>query len=131
MLNININRYGLLHGLLHGLSYSSRPWNRKYELQKSKTEKVGLLLSHIKPTCCKNVLYGRHFLMLFLRHGKELESFIFFGTKAQIFGDKKDIVSVPYIIVFGFLTDNSLSILKSDGIVSLILKTLPNECECN
>ena len=41
----------------------------------------------------------------------------------QIFGDKKDIVSVLYLTVFGFLAYNSLRILKSYGIVSLTLKT--------
>ena len=88
----------------------------------------------MKPTCHKNILHkqhgqlGFHFLMLFLKHGKELESIIFLwhifcGIKAQIFGDKKNIVSVPYITVFGFLTYNSLRILKSNGIISLNLKT--------
>ena len=43
--------------------------------------------------------------------------------KDQIFGDEKDIVSVPYLTVFGFLAYNSLRILKSNGFVSLILKT--------
>ena len=64
--------------------------------------------------------------MLFLKHGKELECFRFFGIKAQIFGAKKDIVSVPYLTVFGFLAYNSLRILKSYGIVLLSLKTSPN-----
>ena len=35
-----------------------------------------------------------------------LESFIFFGMKAQVFGDKKTIVYVPYLAVFGFLAYN-------------------------
>ena len=66
--------------------------------------------------------------MFFLKHGKELESIIFLwhvfcGVKAQIFGDKKNIVSVRYIIVFRFLAYNSLRILKSYGIISLTLKT--------
>ena len=69
-----------------------------------------------------------HFLMLFLKHGKELESIIFLWhafcrVKAQIFGDKKNIVSVRYIIVFRFLAYNLLRILKSYGIISLTLKT--------
>ena len=64
--------------------------------------------------------------MLFLKHGKELESFIFCGIKAQVFGDKKDVVSVLYLTVFGFLAYNLLRILKSCGIVSLTLKTSPN-----
>ena len=62
---------------------------------------------------------GFHFLMLFLKHGEELESFIFCGIKAQMFGDKKDIVSVPHLTVLEFLAYNSLQILKSNGIVSL------------
>ena len=67
------------------------------------------------------------FLMLFLKHGKELESIIFLwhifcGIKAQIFGNKKNIVSVPYITVLGFLECNSLRILKSYVIILLTLK---------
>ena len=94
-----------------------------------KTKKGGLLLSYIKPTCCKNVLHKRHgqlgfhFRMFFLKHSKEPESFILCGIKDQISGDKKDIVSVP---VFGFLTYNSLRILKSYDIVWLTLKTSLN-----
>ena len=64
-----------------------------------------------------------HILILFRKHGKKLESFIFCGIKAQIFGHKKDIVSVPYLTVFGFLACNSIRILKSHGIVSLTLET--------
>ena len=48
---------------------------------------------------------------------------MFYGIKAQIYGDKKNVVSVPYITIFGFLAYNSLRILKSYGIVSLTLKT--------
>ena len=47
---------------------------------------------------------------------------MFYGIKAQIYGDKKNVVSVPYVTVFGFLAYNSLRI-KSYGIVSLTLKT--------
>ena len=54
----------------------------------------------------------------------EPESFIFCGVKDQILEDKKDIVSVPYLTVFGFLAYNSLRILKSYGIVSLTLNIL-------
>ena len=61
--------------------------------------------------------------MVFKKHRKELESIIFYGIKAQIYGDKKNVVSVPYITIFGFLAYNSLRILKSYGIVSLTLKT--------
>ena len=49
--------------------------------------------------------------------------------KDQIFGDEKDIVSVPYLTVFGFLAHNSLRILKSYDIVSLTLKTSFNTAE--
>ena len=106
--------------------------SNKLKRKKKKTKKGGLLLSYIKPTCCKNVLHKRHgqlgfhFLMFFLKHGKEPESFIFCGIKDQIFGDKKDIVSVPYLTVFGFQAYNSLRILKSYGTVSLTLKTSLN-----
>ena len=64
-------------------------------------------------------------LCFILKHAKRLEFLwhIFCGIKAQIFGDKKNIVSVPYITVFGFLAYNSLRILKSYGIISLTLKT--------
>ena len=48
---------------------------------------------------------------------------MFYGIKAQIYGDKKNVVSVPYITIFGFLAYNSLRILKSYGIVSLTLET--------
>ena len=90
-------------------------------------------MSYIKPTCHKNVLHKRygqlgfHLLMFFFfKHGKEPEYFIFCGIKDQVFGDKIDIVSVPYLTVFGFLAYNSLRILKSNGIVSLTLKTSLN-----
>ena len=33
-------------------------------------------------------------------------SIIFDGIKAQISGDKKNVVSVPYITIFGFLAYN-------------------------
>ena len=62
------------------------------------------------------------FCFFFLKHGKEPESFIFCGIKDQIFGDKKDIVSVPYLTVIGFLACNLLHTLKSYGIVSWTLK---------
>ena len=64
--------------------------------------------------------------MLFLKHGKEPEPFIFCGIKDQIFGDKKDIVSVSHLTFFGFLAYNSLRIPKAYGIVSLTLKTSLN-----
>ena len=79
--------------------------------------------------CCKNVLHKRHghlgfhFLILSIKHGKERESSIFCGIKGQIFEDKKDILSVPYLTMFEFLAYSPLHILKSNGIVSLTLKT--------
>ena len=100
-----------------------------YKEKKKKTKKGRMLLSYMKPPCCKNVLHKRHgqlgfhFLFFFFKYGKEPESFIFCGIKDQIFGDKKDIVAVPYLTVFGFLAYNSSHILKSYGIVSLTLKT--------
>ena len=48
---------------------------------------------------------------------------MFYGIKAQIYGDKKNVVSVPHITIFGFWAYNSLRIPKSNGIVSLTLKT--------
>ena len=94
-------------------------------------------MTYKKPTCRKIILHKRHgqlgfhFLMPLLKHGKELESIIFLwhkfcGIKAQIFKDKKNIVFVPYITVFGFLAYNSLRILKSYDIISLTLKTSPS-----
>ena len=53
-----------------------------------------------------------YLLMLFLKHGKELESFIFCGIKAQIFEGKKDIVSVPQFTVFGCLAYNHYAFLN-------------------
>ena len=64
--------------------------------------------------------------MLFLKDDEEVEYFIFFGVKAQIFGDKRDINSIPYHTASGFLSYNSLRILKSYGIVLMTLKTSPN-----
>ena len=77
--------------------------SNKLERKKKKNKKGGVLLSYIKPTRCKNVLHKRHgqlgfhFLVFFFKHGKEPGSFIFCGIKDQTFGDKKDIVSVPYL----------------------------------
>ena len=55
------------------------------------------------------------FFLLFFKKNKELESVIFDGVKAQIYGDKKNVVSVFYITIFGFLAYNSLHLLKSYG----------------
>ena len=88
-------------------------------------------MSYLKPTCYKNILHKRHgqFVLLFfffLEHGKESESFTFCGIKDQIFDDKKDIVSAPYLIVVGSLAYNLFCILKSYAIGSLTLKTSLN-----
>ena len=48
---------------------------------------------------------------------------MFYSIKAQIYGNKKNVVSVPHITVFGFRAFNSLRLLKSYDIVSLTLKT--------
>ena len=48
---------------------------------------------------------------------------MFYDIKTQIYGDKKNVVSVMHITIFGFRTYNSLRILKSYGIVSLTLET--------
>ena len=45
---------------------------------------------------------GFHFLVFILNNEGEVQFFIFWGTIAQIFGAKKDMVSVPYLTVFGF-----------------------------
>ena len=47
---------------------------------------------------------------------------MFYGIKTQIYGDKKNVVSIPHITIFGFRAYNSLRILKSNAIVSLTLK---------
>ena len=48
------------------------------------------------------------FLVLLLKHVKELESFC--GIKAQFFGGRKDIVSISYLSVLEFLAHSSLRI---------------------
>ena len=48
---------------------------------------------------------------------------MFDGIKAQIYGDKKNRASTPHIAIFGFRAYNSLRIFKSNGFVSLTLKT--------
>ena len=74
-----------------------------------------------KPTCRKYVLHngheqsGFHFLILNSKASKQEHSFIFPGTKAQTFGPKKEIVSVPCFTVLGTLLENSLSVLRLYG----------------
>ena len=65
---------------------------------------------------------GFSFSNAFLKTWQGARIFYICGIKVQIFGDKKDMFSVPYLTAFGFLAYNSLSILKSCGIVSLALK---------
>ena len=78
----------------------------------SKNKKSKAAVELIKPSCWKNVLHKRHeqlgfrFLILFLKRFKEIESFIFWGAKAHIFGGEKVIVSVPYLTTFGYLPYN-------------------------
>ena len=80
-------------------------------------------MSYMKPICCKNIFHEHHgqlcfyFLILFLKHVNKIESFIFFGIKAQIF-----------YTTFSFVDfwSKPLHILKLYDIVSLTLKTSPN-----
>ena len=51
---------------------------------------------------------------------------MFYGIKAQIYGDKKNVASIPHITIFEFRTYNSLRILKSYGTVLLTLETPPS-----
>ena len=53
---------------------------------------------------------GLRLLMLFLKYGKELG---FCGIKAQIFREKRDIISVLHLAVFRFVAYNSFCIPKS------------------
>lgn len=86
----------------------------------------------MKPTCCKNNLHERHgqlgfpFSNTFSKHAKELQSFVSGGTKAQFFGDKKNIVSAPHLTAFRFFARNLSHILKLYGIVLPALETSSN-----
>ena len=70
---------------------------------------VAFIIFYLKPTCLKKHLHRRqgqsgfHFLIFILNDEREVQFFIFCGTIAQIFGAKKDMVSAPYLTVFGFL----------------------------
>ena len=68
---------------------------------------------------------GFRFIILDLKASKQEHSFIIPGTKAQTFGAKKEIVSVPYFTVLGTLLENSLCDQRLYGKVLLILKTSP------
>ena len=67
----------------------------------------------------------KNFLTLDLKVSKQEHYFIFPGTKAEIFGAKKEIVSVLYFTVLGTLLENALYVLRLYGKVLLILKTSP------
>ena len=69
--------------------------------------------------------YGFHFLILDLKAFKQEHSFILSGNKADTFGAKKEIVSVPYFTVLGTLLEKSFCVLRLYGKVLLILKTSP------
>ena len=72
----------------------------------------------MKQTCFKKHLHRRqgqsafHFLIFILNNERALEFFIFLRTIVKIFGAKKDMVSVPYRPVFGFLLNSSWRVLK-------------------
>ena len=68
---------------------------------------------------------GFHFLILDLKFSKQEHAFIFSGTRAHTFGDKKEIVSVPYLTVLGTLLEKSFRVLRLYVKVLLILKTSP------
>ena len=68
---------------------------------------------------------GFHFLILDLKASKQEYSFIFPGTKAQTFGAKEEIVSVPYFTVLRSLLENPLCVLRLNGKDLLVLKTSP------
>ena len=64
-----------------------------------------------------------HILILDLKASKPEHSFIFPKTKAQTFGAKKEIDSLPYFTVLGSLLESSSCVLRLYGKVLLILKT--------
>ena len=72
----------------------------------------------VKPTCwqkCLRQRYGSarfHFLIFILKDDRRIQFFIFSENTAQIFWVRKDVVSLPYFIVFGFLPYISLRALK-------------------
>ena len=97
------------------MQYESRiNWNQEgrtaVELYKMLQHAVKLFLHKRHGKLCF------YFLKPFLKHVKELETFTFSSIKAHIFGYKKDIVSLPHVIVLGFVKYSSLRIFKSNGI---------------
>ena len=93
---------------------------------------IALTIFSIKP-CFKKRLHrpqqgqsGFHFLILFsfiLNDESEVQVFNILGTVAQIFGAKKDMVSVPYLTVFGFLLYRSWQVFRFyvGGLLSFIM----------
>ena len=69
---------------------------------------------------------GFHFLIMILNDKREVQSFIYCVTIAQIFGAKKDMVSVPYLTVFVFLLYNSWRVLRLyvGGLLSFIMSPI-------
>ena len=61
-----------------------------------------------------------------LNDQREMHFFIFLGTIAQIFGAKKDMLSVPYLTIFGFLIYSSWRILRLyvGGLLSFIMSLI-------
>ena len=56
---------------------------------------------------------------------------MFYGIKSQIYGDKKIVVSIPHITIFGFRAYNSLRILKSYGIQSSLVNAIDFIIQCS
>ena len=86
----------------------------------------------MKPTSCNKILHKRHeqlgfyILILFLKRFKQLEPFIFCGTKAHSFEDEKDIlVSVPYLTALDIRHITHYAFLNHIVLFFLILKTSP------
>ena len=79
---------------------------------------VALICFYIKPTCFRKHLHRRqgqsdfYILIFILNDDRKAQFLIFWGTTAQIFGAKKDMVSVPYLIIFGFLLYGTWQILR-------------------
>ena len=79
---------------------------------------VALIIFYIKPTCFKKNLHRRQgqsrfsFVIFILNNERERQFVIFCGTIARIFVGKKDMISVPYLFVFGFLWYSSSRVLR-------------------
>ena len=71
--------------------------------------------TQINPTCRTYVLQSLqghtdriYFLIFLLKISRDLESFISFGQMSHIFGDKKEIASVPHLTEFTLLLARTL-----------------------